>query len=256
MWIVAAAGLARAAPPRSPADSAVSNRLSALEQGQRQLAGEVRALREDLSRLLERMPGPDARPPQVGDPLSLEALPTRGSADAPVAVIEYADFECPYCGAFSQRTLPAIDRDFVQTGRVEWAYASLPLQEIHPHALNAAEAAECAARQGRFWEMHDALFADQEHLDQASLVDHARRLGLNLAEFSACVQGEGADAVRKAAASVRAAGISVTPTFLIARRESDGTLRLTQTVVGAVDYQAFKQALDEALAPAGGGGAR
>jgi protein-disulfide isomerase len=250
--MVAVPAPARGEAPQSPGSPTVAARLSALEKEQRQLADEVQGLLEELSRVPKGTPAA----PKPGDPLSLENLPTKGSPEAPVVVIEYADFECPYCGSFSQQTLPAIEEDFVRTGSVEWAFASLPLQEIHPDAVDAAEAAECARRQDRFWEMHDELFADQHHLDQVSLVNRARSLGLNVERFADCVQGAGSDAVRTAAAAVRGAGIAVTPTFLIGRRGVDGGLRLVRTLVGAVDFETFKKAIDSVLDTTNRGGSR
>src|SRR5947207_13176187 len=92
------------------------------------------------------------------DPL---AARTKGRPDAPVTVYEMSDFQCPYCRAFALGTLPLLEREYVQTGKVRFVYINLPLPDVHKNASAAAEAALCAARQQRFWPMHDWLFGHQ-----------------------------------------------------------------------------------------------
>src|ERR1700752_3425117 len=105
-----------------------------------------------------------------------------GSAHAPVTVVEYGDFECPNCKQ-AQSALKLLLERF--DGRVRFAFRNFPLEDVHPHALAAAEAAECAAGQGKFWPMHDLLFADQAHLKGKDLLGRAERLGCDAARFSA-----------------------------------------------------------------------
>jgi len=104
-----------------------------------------------------------------------------GSDHALVTVVEYGDFECPNC----KNAVPAVKMllaDF--GGRIRFAYRHFPLEEAHPHALAAAEAAEGAAQQGKFWEMHELLFANQAHLTQKHLHEYAERLGLDMARYT------------------------------------------------------------------------
>jgi len=105
-----------------------------------------------------------------------------GPAHAPVTVVEYGDFECPIC----KQTAPGL-RLLLERfpGRVRLVYRHFPLEEVHPHALLAAEAAECAASQGKFWEMHDLLLANQGHLEANHLRGHAERLELDMARYAA-----------------------------------------------------------------------
>jgi protein-disulfide isomerase len=132
----------------------------------------------------------------------------RGPAEAELVVIEYADFECPYCAVMDARlgAAPELRRVFRQ----------FPVKSAHPRALAAACAAEAAGLQGRFWEMHDALFADQARLEDPHLWDRARTLGLDLERFDADRRG---DAVRaRVDASFRAgvrAGVVTTPTVFL-----------------------------------------
>ena len=108
----------------------------------------------------------EPRPPK--DPLPLEGAAIRGNRSATVAIVEYSDFKCPACGQFATGTLPAIERRYVDTGKVLLAFRQYPMDR-RPLAQKAAEAAICAGDQGKFWEMHDQLFAHQGRLEETSL---------------------------------------------------------------------------------------
>ena len=92
----------------------------------------------------------------------LLAARSKGAAHAPVTVYEMADFQCPACRLFAVTVLPTLEREFVQTGKVRWVFINLPLTSIHPNAVAAAGVAMCAAREGRFWPVHDALYERQD----------------------------------------------------------------------------------------------
>src|SRR5215813_8464511 len=100
---------------------------------------------------------------------------TLGPDHAPVTVVEYGDFECPNCKQAAPAVKLLLERF---TERVRFAYRHFPLEDVHPHALLAAQAAECASGQGKFWEMHDLLFANQDHLKLRQLQGYAEQLGL------------------------------------------------------------------------------
>ncbi len=104
-----------------------------------------------------------ANPQQAAQPLlALQAADhIQGNADAPVTIMEYSDFQCPFCRSFFDNTLTQIRKTYVDTGRVKLVYRHLPLQDLHPMAQISAEASECAAAQNKFWEMHDAIFKFQ-----------------------------------------------------------------------------------------------
>jgi protein-disulfide isomerase len=127
------------------------------------------------------------------------------------------------------------------------AFRHLPLTQIHPFAMKASEAAECAERQGKFWEMHDRLFQDQKRLEESSLVERARQIGLNAAQFTACLAGEAASEVQKDAAGANALAVTGTPTFFLGSVESDGRVRVLERFSGAVPVAQFESALDKLL---------
>ena len=137
----------------------------------------------------------------------------RGPEHAPVIVVEYGDFECPHCKQATGAVKLLLARFPEQ---VRFAFRAFPLEGVHPHALQAAEAAECAAGQGKFWEMHDLLFEKQEHLELRQLFDYAEMLGLEMARFTAEMDDEiHLQRVRENQRSGDASGVRGTPTFFV-----------------------------------------
>ena len=179
--------------------------------------------------------------------VSVDDDPVIGSANAPLTIIEFSDYQCPFCQRFHQETWPQLKADYVDTGKVKFVYRDYPLP-FHQNAEIAAEAANCAGEQGKYWEMHDELFAkgsgDGTGLDAASLKSYAAGLGLNAATFATCLDGSKyASEIQKDTADGSTAGVSGTPTFYI------GTPSKSYTqIVGAVPYAVIKQTIDQELA--------
>jgi protein-disulfide isomerase len=135
-------------------------------------------------------------------------------------------------------------RAYVETGKVLFAFRYLPLQEKHPAALMAAEAAECSARQGRFWDMNNELFAAPRPLTSESLLAAAQRLGLDPALFGRCMKGETLDTIRRDVAHARGLSITSTPSFLFGAVEGGNQLRVVRHESGAIPPAAFSRILD------------
>ena len=166
----------------------------------------------------------------------------KGSADSPVVMIEFSDFQCPFCGSFYSNTLPQIKSQYIDTGKVQLVYRDFPLS-FHPEAKPGALAAECANEQGKFWEMHDKIFENQTSMGTASYKAWAAELGLNAEQFNSCYDsGKYNTEIDEDFSDGAAAGVSGTPTFFIGPR--DGPV---QKVVGAQAFAAFKAAIDSAL---------
>ncbi|MGZ4317299.1 MAG: DsbA family protein [Gaiellaceae bacterium] len=151
-----------------------------------------------------------------------------GPSTAPLTLVEYGDYECPFCGA-AHPVVHEVQRIFGD--ELRFAYRHFPLSQIHPHAVAAAEAAEAAAAQGRFWEMHDLLFTHQDRLGPAGLLAHAQALGLDLSRFAR----ELADhvytpTVRAHFLSGVKSGVNGTPTFFINDVRHDGGYDLESLV--------------------------
>lgn len=175
---------------------------------------------------------------------------SRGTTAAKVAVVEFSDYECPFCARHAQQTVPDLAREYVDTGKVRYIFKNLPLESIHPNAFKAAVAAECAGEQGNYWPMHDLLFANQRALDAASLVTHGRTAGLDAARFQACLGSTRHDArIRQDSAEGGRVGATSTPTFFIAvTTPGDTKVRAVRLIRGAHPYATFKAAIDSVLA--------
>lgn len=165
-----------------------------------------------------------------------------GSPDAPVTVVEYADFECPFCGRFARETLPTIRTEYIETGLVRWVFRHFPLRQIHVCAEAASRGSECAADQDMFVEFHDRLFANQSALCNADLKNHAVILGLNSTTFDTCLDSGGkADRVQRDLDSGEEAGVTATPHFFINGK----------SVIGFRSADQMRSELNAALAAAG-----
>ena len=138
---------------------------------------------------------------------------TIGPSHAPVTVVEYGDFECPNC----KQAAPAVKMLLGHfAGRVRFVYRHFPLEEVHPHALHAAEAAECAGAQGKFWPMYDLLFDNQSHLKVNQLRDYAEQLRVDLARYTAEMDDHVyLQRIREHMQSGRESGVRATPTFFV-----------------------------------------
>lgn len=168
--------------------------------------------------------------------------PTKGSDSAPIVIIEFSDFECPFCGKFYSQTLAQIEKDYIDTGIVQMVYRDFPLG-FHPQAKPAAMAGECADDQGKFWEMHDKIFENQAALSETSLKQWAQEIGLNTTTFDDCFDSaKYSSEIDADMADGTAAGIDGTPGFLIGTR--DGT---SQIISGAQPYSTFKAVIDSLL---------
>jgi protein-disulfide isomerase len=151
------------------------------------------------------------RPPSVQ--VAHDPARVRGDVNAPVTIIEFSDFQCPFCKT-AQPTLNSILAKY--KGRVKLAFLDFPLQEIHPQAESAAEAARCAGEQGKFWEFHDALFSDQAKLKPSDLAAHARALGLDEKAFQTCLaSGKYKEKIEADIQEGVRAGVGGTPAFFI-----------------------------------------
>lgn len=183
--------------------------------------------------------------PLPTEPLSLDEAAVKGDPDAPVAIVAFSDFQCPYCRVFAQTTWPDIQRELVDTGKVRFLFRHLPLDSIHPKARMLGTSAECSRRQGKFWEFHDYLFLRQKDLPLAEPAELGGAVGMDAAAFAACLASDAADTVQADSATASRLGVQGTPTFFIGRVEN-GRLRATSRLVGAAAFASFEKAVSEA----------
>jgi protein-disulfide isomerase len=209
------------------------------------LVASVAVLWAVLSRQARRAPVV-GRPAIPATPVSIKGAPTKGSSAAKLVLIMYSDIQCPFCGEFARGVLPEIERRYVARGQLRIVFRELPLN-VHPFALQAAEAAVCAQRQGMFWQLHDALFADQGHLDDASILEKAQALHLRLEEFSSCLGTGGLEATEQDVLSARRLGITGTPTFLLGVPEASEAVRVSLVLSGTQPLPRFEAVIDGLL---------
>jgi predicted DsbA family dithiol-disulfide isomerase len=189
-------------------------REQALRQVRQQLVELSRArYRDALIRRLKRDYGFKSNLEPLRTEVATEGHPSRGPASAPVTIVEFSDFECPFCGALFP-ALKALEKSHPDSVRV--VYRHFPLTKVHPYAQKAAEASLCADEQGRFWQMHDSLFGFQQDLTVESLKLRARELGLDVDAFTRCLEsGRQAARVAKDVEEGVRAGVSGTPTLFV-----------------------------------------
>lgn len=190
---------------------------------------------------------PAAPPPAAlpGAP-SADDDPALGNPAAPVTIIEFSDFQCPFCRQFFRETLPRLNEQYIRAGRVRFVYRDFPLASIHELAATYAEAAECADDQGQFWAMHDKIFQEQDRrgagtisgVTAADVKRWATEIGLDGAAFESCLDsGTHRAEVAKDFADGQAAGVTGTPTIFINGR----------SIVGALPFERFAREIDVAL---------
>ena len=190
---------------------------------------------EDTAQDVAAVPTPTA----TGVPAVTDADHIRGKADAAVTIIEYSDFQCPYCSRFHPTMLQVMEE---YTDSVRWVYRHFPLS-FHPEAGPAALASECASEQGKFWEYADALFANQSSLGSEYYVSLATDLGLNMTDFNDCIANEEyVDKIEAQAQAGGSAGVSGTPgSFVI---DPDGN---AIPIKGALPFSSVSAAIDSVL---------
>jgi len=189
-------------------------REQALAQARQQLIDSSRnRFRDVLLRRLKRQYGFKSFLEPLRTEIATAGHPSRGPENAPVTIVEFSDFECPFCGALFP-TIKALEKNYPDTVRV--VYRQFPLTNIHPYAMKAAEASLCALEQGRFWQMHDSLFGFQQDLTIASLKLRATELNLDVDAFGACLDsGRQAARIKQDMAEGAKAGVTGTPTLFV-----------------------------------------
>jgi protein-disulfide isomerase len=208
------------------------------------LSSEIESLRESQRQLTAELAGMRKSPI-----VDLAGVPWRGGRDAVVTLLEYSDYECPFCIRHFSVTMPQIEKEYIQTGKIRYAFRDNPVDQLHPQAIRAHEAARCAGDQGKYWEMHGRLFTGPgTHADDA-LMAHAQALGLPAADFQTCLEsGRHTADIRRTAAEASSFGANGTPAFFIGLRDpATDQIRLLRAITGAQSYEVFVQALEAML---------
>ncbi len=207
-----------------------------------------------IKTLLERQQHPPAQqapPAQQKVTLKLGTEYSLGRSDAPVTIVEYTDYQCPYCNRFHTGAYPEIRKNFIDTGKVRFIKRDLAL-DFHPNALKAAQAARCAGGQGKYWEMHDLLSANPKTLGPEAYAKYARDISLDAGAFKGCIESDKYIAeIRESSKGAASIGITGTPSFVVGTVKGD-TLDGIK-IVGAQPYAVFEKAIKDSLAAQPGG---
>jgi protein-disulfide isomerase len=185
--------------------------------------------------------------------LDLTGAPVRGSKSAKVALVEFSDFQCPFCAAFARNTLPDLNREFIDSGRVLMAFRHFPLDRIHANARSAAQAADCAGEQNTFWEMHNRIFANQSQLSASDFLAYASAIGLDQQRFRACLARSPAPEIAADMALAQDLSVTGTPTFFVGAIQPNGQVAVRKRISGAQPLQQFRRAIEEVEAGLSGG---
>lgn len=175
-------------------------------------------------------------------PQRLEDMHLKGSPSAKVGLVVFSDFECPFCKTFTEDVLPPIVREYVDTGKVLLAFSQFPLESVHPSAMKRAILAECASRQGRFWEVHDRLFAGQT---EAS-VDGTSTKSLDREALRACLSSNVEERIRMRIDAAHELGLNSTPTLFVGEIQQDG-LHVTDVLTSVPTVGSFSDLLRRRL---------
>ena len=217
------------------------------------LKREVEALRQEVQEIKQFLAGAQQQQPRGWQRvdnavLGLDDAPQRGAAGAPLVLVEFTDYQCPYCAMHAREVMPSLEREFVATGKLRYAVSEFPLVQIHPLAAPAAVAARCAGEQRRFWEMHARLFEHQRELGPWEA--HAKAIGLDAAAFDACVQsGKYVAVIEHNAQMAQKGGVRATPTFALGYADGN-RVRVVRRLQGSAPFPVFKSEIDALLAQA------
>lgn len=231
--LIAALWLVACASPTSPTVS--SKEAVATDASQRGSKSSGIAYRDGS------VPAVEIAPPRT----NLAGAHRLGSSDAKIGIVEFSDYQCPYCGDFHEQIFPKLKQEYVDGGIVQFIHKDLPLRMIHTQALPAALAANCAGAQRHFWEMSNALYAHQGQLGQALYAELARGLKLDAEKFTDCLKDPASvTGIMQDTAEAQRLGINGTPSFLIGKIEGN-TLTIVHMARGAPSFEAFAQEIEK-----------
>lgn len=256
-----AAGHARQRQPTSTVSE-----VDALKRQVEGLAANQRAMQKQLDDIKALLGRAGTTPPQAAAPapppaasgtiidtlIETAGAATKGAASAKVVIIEFSDYECPFCGRYSRDTLPLLIREYVDTGKVRYVFRNMPIEQLHRNAFGAAAAVECGGEQGKAWQLHDLLFNNQKGLDAGSIRTYARAAGVDVSRFDQCLTSDRmAQRIRRDQAEGKIAGAGSTPSFFIGMSTPGTTkVRTVRFIKGAKPYQTFKNTIDGILSSA------
>ncbi len=207
---------------------------------------ELRQIRQLLEKPAKPVSAPQEDAPTRARIADLSGVPMLGSNNAPLTIVEYTDYQCPYCQRFHVTGFVELKKAYIDTGKVRFFSKDMPL-DFHPNAMRAAMAARCAGEQGKFWELRDTMGANPNSLDMEHIVGFAANLKMDTGALRACIDGgKYKERVQSDVLEAMKIGANGTPTFIVGKSVGNGVDG--ELVVGAMPFQMFDAKLKELLA--------
>jgi protein-disulfide isomerase len=204
---------------------------------------ELRQIRQLLEKQQAAAPAPKEEQPTRARITDLSGVNMLGSKDAPITIVEYTDYQCPFCQRFHLSAYPEIKKQYIDTGKVRFYSKDLPL-DFHPNALRAAQAARCAGEQGKFWEIRDTMGANPDKLDMGHIMSFASDLKLDTQKFQDCVNSDKyKEKVQADVAEAMRVGANGTPAFVVGKSTGNGVDG--ELVVGAMPFAMFDEKIKQ-----------
>jgi protein-disulfide isomerase len=218
------------------------------------LQHDLAALRDAQQQLALETTGKKSGSGSVGQIIDVAKVPGRGRQDAVVTLVEFSDYECPFCIRHLQQTMPLIDKNYISSGKIRYVFRDFPIDTNHPQAIKAHEAARCALEQDKFWDLHTKLFSAPGTHTPLALEDRAKEANLSDTAFRSCIaSGRTTAAIRETVKVGEDLGITGTPWFFVGLRDlATERVRVLKPIGGAQPYEQFATALDEAIKQADG----
>ncbi len=220
-----------------------------------QLRIQVTEIQDDLAEI-KKLLKEGARAPAAAaagfrpQTIKIGASPFKGKVDAPVTLVEYSDYQCPFCARNYRDVMPILQEEYIDTGKLKFVMRENPIASLHKNATNASIAALCAGDQDKYWEMHNLLFENQKKLGVDNLKSFAGTIGLDTASFNECLDGKKtAGQVRKDMASSAKLGMRGTPGFFIGLTDLSDPNKVEASVYlkGAKSIDSFRASIDDLL---------
>jgi protein-disulfide isomerase len=224
------------------------NEIDALKKGQSLMQKDLAEIKK-LIKAIPSAPKRKARPPFKPQDLGVEGAPFLGSADAPVTIVEFTDYQCPFCKRHTKGTMTQVVKDYVDAGKVKYVLREFPLKSIHPEAYKLSQAALCAGDQGKYWEMHDKFFSVRK-ASPSTIDADAEALGLDITTFKECYDsGKYAKTVDQDIKDGSKLGVRGTPSFFFGKTDGSSKIRASSMLRGAQGFPQFKKEIEKLLNP-------
>jgi protein-disulfide isomerase len=246
LMIVLMASAVQAQAPQQARDD-----VAAIKADVERIKADLEVLKSQLGEVLrlvsQRNAGPAGGPGGGTVRTSVAGAPVLGRADAPVTIVEFSDYECPFCQRFFASIFPTLKKEYVDTGKVRYVFRDFPLDKIHPQARKAAEAAHCAGEQGKYWQMHEVLFRNPRALAPQMLAEHAQAAGADARKLTEClVSGRYAAQVSRGLTDGAAIGVKGTPTFVVGKTATGDVVQGT-AIRGTQPLETFRRIIEQTL---------